>query len=130
VVCYVEMLRTRTREHSHCSQDSESGGEGKVNSDSLPNDAKNDQGKKDKGKLKAKAHWDINKIHNIFGHASEEPMKAMAKAYEWKLTGKLEPCENCQMSNAQQKKVSKTTETESTTPGEKMFVNMSLVSGH
>jgi hypothetical protein len=130
VVCYAGML-TRTGEHGHCSKDSESGGEGKVNSDLLlRNDAKNDQDKKDKGKLKPKAHWDINRFHKIFGHASKEPMKVTAKASAWKLTGKLEPCKDCQMSNAQQKKVSKTTETESTTPGERMFVDMSSVSRH
>jgi hypothetical protein len=30
-------------------------------------------------------------------------MKATAKFYGWKLTGMLEACEDCQMSNAQQK---------------------------
>jgi len=57
-------------------------------------------------------------------------MKLTAKCYGWKLTGTLEACEECQMSNAQQKKASKTTETQSETPGERLLVDMSSVSKH
>jgi len=57
-------------------------------------------------------------------------MKSTAKCCGWKLTGALEACEDCQMSDAQQKRVSKTTETQSAMPGERPFVDMSSVSKH
>ena len=75
-------------------------------------------------------YWNINRFHKVFGHASDEAMKATAKFYGWKLTGTLEACEDCQMSNAQQKKVPKKTEAQSHTPGERLFVDMSSVSKH
>jgi len=84
-----------------------------------------------KSKPKPKpAHWNIIRFHKVFRHASDEAMKSTAKHCGWKLTGTLEACEDYQISNAQQKKVSKTTETQSKMPGERLFVDMSSVSKH
>ena len=47
-----------------------------------------------------------------------------------KLVGTLEACEYCQMSNVQQKKVAKTTDTKSEEPGSRLFVDMSTVPKH
>ena len=107
-------------EHAHSNTDSGSGGENKQND---PNSASIRFGSAGKS-------WDINRFHRIFGHASKDAMETTAKAYGWKLTGTLEACEACQMSNIQQKKVPKTTDTQSKTPGERMFIDMSSVSGH
>ena len=109
--------------------ESESGGE---TTDQASNSAPEDENADPKSKTKKPkpTYWNINRFHKVFGHASEDAMKATAKFYGWKLTGTLEACEDCQMSNAQQKKVSKTTETKSEVPGERLFVDMSSVSKH
>ena len=124
LLCGIEMVprigEEGERAHATTSDppDSESGGEG-TNSDSKS------------GASKAKTiYWNINRFHKVFGHASEDAMKATAKQYGWKLTGTFEACEDCQMSNAQQKKISKTTETKSEIPGERIFADMSSVSEH
>jgi len=108
--------------------ESESGGEGTQNAD---DPAAEDSNSNSKSKPKPKpVCWNVNRFHKVFGHASNEAMKSMAKHFVWKLTGTLEACEDCQMSNAQQKRVSKTTKTQSETPGERLFVDMSSVSKH
>ena len=83
-----------------------------------------------KDKVKPTAYWDINRFHKIFGHAFEEAMRVTAKYYGWKLTGKFEACEDCGMSNAQQKAVPKSTQEQSKTPGERIFADMSSVADH
>ena len=57
-------------------------------------------------------------------------MRATAKAWNWKLTGKLESCADCQMSNAKQKPVAKKTKTQASNPGERIFIDTSSVSEH
>jgi len=106
--------------------ESESGGEGTANADD-PDTGNSNSNSKPKPKPVC---WNVNRFHKAFGHASNEAMKSTAKYYGWKLTGTLEACEDCQMSNAQQKRVSKTTETQSEIPGERLFVDMSSVSKH
>ena len=73
----------------------------------------------DKSK-KPSAYWDINRMHLVFNHAGEEALRRTAMAYNWTLTGKLEPCEHCKIANAKQKDVPKTTETRSEKPGERV----------
>ena len=131
LTCGVEMLNkvsSPESAHANVEQNSESreGTDTQVNSDSGSD--KNETGS-DKKKKQA-AHWDINTFHKIFGHASEEAMRKTAEKHGWKPTGTLESCEDCQMSNIQQKKVPKKTESKSTTPGERVFVDMSSVTGH
>ncbi len=137
VLCGVEMA-TRIKEPTSqdCafnvqgeSQEPESGGESN-NSANSKSDSDSSDKKASDPKEKPSQYWNINKFHKIFGHASEEAMRATAKAYGWQLTGKFEACEDCQMSNVQQKAVPKTTETSSDTPGERLFVDMSSVSKH
>ena len=78
----------------------------------------------DKSK-KPSAYWNINRMHLVFNHAGEEALRRTAKAYNWTLTGKLEPCEHCKIANAKQKDVPKTTETRSEKPGERVFLDIS-----
>jgi len=87
--------------------ESELGGEDTQNAN---NPDAEDPNSKSKPKPKP-TYWNVNRFHKVFGHASDEAIKSTAKFYGWKLTETLEVCEDCQMSNAQQKKVSKTTET-------------------
>ena len=41
---------------------------------------------------------DINILHEILGHASEEAVKSTAKYMKLQITGKFEKCENCAVS--------------------------------
>ena len=146
ILCGVELL-PRLGEHANPAADkarhdhpdnsnpkdltpeSESGGEGSTQA--RDNSDPEDQGSDSKSNSKKKpVYWNINRFHKVFGHASEEALKATAKHYGWKLTGTFEACEDCQMSNAQQKNVPKSTTTKSSTPGERLFVDMSSVSKH
>ena len=72
-------------------------------------------------------HWDINRLHKVYNHASEEVLRKTAKHYGWTVTGKFEACADCQMSNIKQKAVPKYTETKSTTPGERVFIDITSV---
>jgi hypothetical protein len=79
---------------------------------------------------KPSGYMDINRFHRTYGHASEQAMRRTAKFYNWKLTGTLEACEDCQMSNAQQKGVHKTTANKAKNPGERIFIDCSSVVDH
>ncbi|CAB9528031.1 Conserved hypothetical protein [Seminavis robusta] len=71
---------------------------------------------------------DINKLHRILGHATEETIRETAKFYKWKLIGKFTACDACRIANARQKDVAKTTNTKSTVPGERLMFDISSVS--
>ena len=86
---------------------------------------KEDTKKKDK-KEKTK-HWDINRMHNVFNHASEEVLRKTAESYGWKVTGKMETCDACKIANARQKDVPKESHTKSTKPGERIFIDTSSI---
>ena len=66
--------------------------------------------------------WDINRLHRVFNHASEEVLRKTAKAYDWEVTGKMERCQECIESNIKKKAVNKFTEESSSTPGERIFI--------
>jgi hypothetical protein len=72
-------------------------------------------------------HWDINKLHKVYNHASKEILRKTAKYYGWTVTGKFEACADCQMSNIKQRPVPKFTETKSETPGERVFIDITSV---
>jgi hypothetical protein len=74
---------------------------------------------------KPSAYWDINRMHMVFNHAGEEALQWTAEAYNWTLTGKLEPCAHCKVVNAKQMDIQKTTETKSEMPGERVFLDIS-----
>ena len=50
-----------------------------------------------------------------------------AKYYNIKVTGTLEPCEDCKLSKARQKNVTKLSEGTATAPGERLCVDISSV---
>ncbi|MGL5934164.1 MAG: hypothetical protein ACRCZI_00925 [Cetobacterium sp.] len=72
-------------------------------------------------------HWDINRLHAVFNHADEEVLRRTAAHYGWTVTGKLEACADCQQSNIKQRPVPKFTETKSSTPGERVFIDITSV---
>ena len=83
-----------------------------------------------KKKEKPNQYIDINRFHRIMGHAGKDSMEITAKHYGIKLTGTLEACEDCQMSNVTQKAVKKTTMDQSQTFGERLFIDSSTVAEH
>ena len=85
---------------------------------------------KESSTKKAEHYMDINRFHKTYGHPPEQAMRNTANYYNWKLTGTLEACEDCQLSNAQQKGVSKTTEDKMKHPGERVFIDCSSVTEH
>ena len=79
---------------------------------------------------KPKRYIDINLMHRIYGHASEAALRETAKQYNWKVTGHFEACKFCGMSNVTKADVSKTTESRSKIPGERIFIDTTSVTDH
>jgi hypothetical protein len=75
----------------------------------------------------SKQSWDINVLHKVFSHASEENLRKTAAHSVWTFTGKFETCADCQTSNIKQKPVPKSTETKSETPEERVFIDVTSV---
>ena len=66
-------------------------------------------------------------MHQVFNHASEEVLRRTAKVHGWTVTGKYEPCEDCQIGHITQKGVSKETLTRHELPGGRLFFDLSSV---
>ena len=71
--------------------------------------------------------WNINRLHQVFNHGNEESLRKTAKAYNWKVTGKMDVCIECQESNIRQKAVAKMTETKSDKAGERIFIDTTSI---
>ena len=71
------------------------------------------------------AHRVWNYTHRVWNHAPQDTLKYTAEHYNWNLTGKLEPCEDCAKSKARQKNVKKETEEKCTVPGEMLYIDIS-----
>ena len=71
--------------------------------------------------------WNINRFHQVFNHSHEEALRKTAKAYEWKVTGKLEPCSDCARANAKQKNVPKISDTKATEIAERVYIDTTSV---
>jgi hypothetical protein len=78
-------------------------------------------------KPKLPKSWNINRFHQVFNHAGDEALRRTAKAYGWKLTGKLETCQDCQLGNIRQKSVESETMTKSNIPGERVFIDTTSI---
>jgi hypothetical protein len=74
-----------------------------------------------------KSSWDINRMHRVFNHASEDVLRRIAKEKNWHISGKFETCKDCKESNAQQKNVSKCTTVRSAIPGERLFIDITSI---
>jgi len=70
----------------------------------------------------------LNWFHQIMGHAHDQTSILMAKYYNIKVTGVLDPCEDCKLSKARQKNVTKVSEgTAVVEPGERLCLDISSV---
>ena len=75
----------------------------------------------------SKSKFEVNKLHQVFGHCGEECLRLTAKAYNWDLTGKLDACVDCAVGKARQKNVNKSWTGGSKIPGERLFVDISSI---
>jgi hypothetical protein len=69
----------------------------------------------------------IDHLHNILGHPSEDTTRKTAEFYRWNVNGKFTPCEDCGIAKAWQKNVNKETETRSIIRGERVFIDISSI---
>ena len=67
----------------------------------------------------------INDIHDKFGHIGETVLRKTIKHLGYSITGTLKSCDACRMAKAKAKGVKKQTETRSTIPGERMYIDIS-----
>jgi hypothetical protein len=67
----------------------------------------------------------MDALHVIWAHASEKYIKATAKEFGIKVTGKLSPCFGCAQAKARQKNTSKEAKNPATKPGERFFLDLS-----
>ena len=77
--------------------------------------------------LSAGSTVDIQVFHETMGHTMEETLRLTAKARGYKLSGTLQPCEACHVSNARKKNVPKLTDSVATAPGEQLMLDISSV---
>jgi len=70
----------------------------------------------------------INGLHEVFGHASEDTTKQTAKYYNLQVAGSFSTCENCAKGKARQKNISKDkTATHTKTIGEQLSFDISSI---
>ena len=69
---------------------------------------------------------DVNVAHECLGHVSLASIQALARQYNWKLTGKFRSgCQGCAYAKSKQKKVPNNTTKRATQRGERLFVDLS-----
>ena len=66
----------------------------------------------------------INDLHDKFGHVKETLLKTTMRQLGYKVKRTLKSCDACRMAKARAKGVKKHTETRSTTPGKRMYINL------
>jgi hypothetical protein len=68
---------------------------------------------------------DINDAHELFGHVSEGPLKALLKQRNYEVVGTRKTCEACAYAKAKAKGVGKTTKLVAQAKGERLFLDIS-----
>ena len=71
--------------------------------------------------------YDINNLHKLLGHASEDTMKKIASYYGWKVSSSLQPCEDCNLVKAKRKPLARESGPRSTTPGQCLYMDISSI---
>jgi hypothetical protein len=69
----------------------------------------------------------IDELHDIFGHPSEYILRMTIKKYNLKGDGKLNDCKACAIAKAKAKNIGKINENKTTTPGERLYLDISSV---
>ena len=68
---------------------------------------------------------DINRLHRILFHTHEDAIRKTAEFYKWKVSGKLEVCEDCARAKIKSARTKKLTETKANEIGERIFLDIS-----
>ena len=69
----------------------------------------------------------VNKFHQLLGHASIETTKKTASNMNIKLVGKMVACSNCVLAKISKKNIKKVSELQSKVPGERLMVDISSI---
>jgi hypothetical protein len=75
--------------------------------------------------VETKVKMDINAAHDMYGHASDIPLKSLMKQLGIELTGTKTTCEACAYAKAKAKAVCKSTAIKATAKGERFYVDTS-----
>ena len=67
---------------------------------------------------------DINDVHATLGHINKDIIYKTAQHYNFRVKGNLKPCLACSLSKIKQRNIPKTTESKSTIPGERIFLDI------
>ena len=68
---------------------------------------------------------EINEAHEMLGHVGEKCLRETSKLFGWKLIGNLQVCAGCAAAKAKARAVPKMTQEKATTPGERLFIDIS-----
>jgi hypothetical protein len=69
----------------------------------------------------------VNVFHEMMSHCGVDKLQKTADIHGLKLTGKLTICKNCALAKARQKNVNKEWKGSSKIPGERIYLDISLV---
>jgi hypothetical protein len=69
--------------------------------------------------------WDVNDLHNLFGHAHFDAIKHSAKYYNVKLSGTVKTCVVSALAKIHQKNINKATLSKSFHPGARICIDIS-----
>ena len=72
-----------------------------------------------------KLQIDINDAHELYGHASEGPLREILKQRNYVVVGSRKTCEACAYAKAKAKAVGKTTRVKASQKGERLFIDIS-----
>jgi histone deacetylase 1/2 len=70
---------------------------------------------------------DVHALHNMLGHPSEDTTRKTAAFYGWVVTGTFSTCVDCAIAKSKQRNVQRESDTKSTVPGERLFIDISSV---
>jgi hypothetical protein len=70
-------------------------------------------------------HRNVNALHHLFGHANLDSIRRTATYYGVKCVGEMTPCADCALTKIKEKSVPKTTSSRGTSPGYRLFVDIS-----
>jgi hypothetical protein len=86
--------------------------------------AKPAKGEED-GKTAKKKSMDVDEAHEKYAHMGERMLRKTMGKFGYELTGVMKACDGCMQAKAKSKAVNKVTKTESTCPGERLFLDIS-----
>jgi hypothetical protein len=76
-------------------------------------------------KPEKKKHMDVNEAHEKYAHAGERVVRKTMAKFGYELAGIMKACDGCMQAKANAKAINKVTKTESTKPGERLFLDTS-----